>query len=534
MMKIHSHTNIGKGQAGLTLIELMIVIIIIGILAGVSMRSIQRITENFKFNETIAEMDQLAYAIVGNPNVVQNNIRIDYGYVGDTGVMPATLEDLFTNNAGVAGWEGPYIDVGFDSSPLNYMVDAWGITYTYVNPTNLAETPMILTPADGDTIDRDIASSVNSILNNTLLIRPYDVDNNMINGTNGVVEVHYSGVWNNMPYDGSEHYFESTTVPIGLHQVRVISAGDTAYKAFSVEPSTTMRSPTQMTVYPEYGAIEYVATSYLLGGTNNNELTLEIENTGSPTYYVTRVKVELTSQTNDCLDCEYPYLDEFSIGLLEYWKWNTAGRSSMVPNGAWITLDNTMNVYTGIKVLGPILFEDASDGTGDPIDLRAQRISIELSPRTGPKQEIIFTTTGSCLPASISYYAWTSDSNSEIVFEIRNSGDLDVQINSITVESDATGDTYLDMVEIPNGTNVWDASSCGVNRPKIDNSTGNVTFCLNTPVTVTGGGGTSTMALTMYDALTGTVDAGPFTGFTFDITFDIECGSNQSIQFTVP
>ena len=95
-----------SSQPGMTLMEIIIVVIILGILAGISMRSIQRIDSNARFNETIDEMNILAEAIVGNPSVIQNDIRIDFGYVGDTGVMPPTIEDLFSNVSSVSGWEG--------------------------------------------------------------------------------------------------------------------------------------------------------------------------------------------------------------------------------------------------------------------------------------------------------------------------------------------------------------------------------------------------------------------------------------------
>ncbi|MFH1853377.1 MAG: prepilin-type N-terminal cleavage/methylation domain-containing protein [Candidatus Neomarinimicrobiota bacterium] len=519
-----------RQQSGMTLIEVVIVIIIVGIIAGISMRSITRINENANFNETIAELDIVAEAIVGNPDIIQNNIRIDFGYVGDTGVMPATLDDLYSNVSGVTSWNGPYIELGFGDDPDHFKRDAWGNFYIYHLPTNPGEKPYLDTQADGDTITRDIAGSVNSLLSNTIRIRPYDVDSNMINGTNGVVHVRYSGSWHNMPYNTTDKYFESNTVPIGLRQVRVISAGDTVYKSISITPGTSMRVPEQLTVYPEYGTITYVAASYSLTGTNNNILGFNVLNSGSPTYNVTRVLIELEGLTNDCLDCKDPFLAQFST----LWAWNTFGRTALVPNGAWITLDSPLRIYTGTKSITAIEFEDASDGSGNPVNLQGLRINVEFNPSTGPKQRITFTTTGSCLPASIANVGGTTVYAAGILsFTLRNSGTLPVQINSMTANVPVNTDNiYMENVQMPASTIVWSPACSGGSRVQIRGVTNSVTFCSNTPVTITGGGGTRTAALSLYTSAVNTVRPVLDPGVNFNLTFMVECGSAQNVTLT--
>ncbi|NQU27847.1 MAG: prepilin-type N-terminal cleavage/methylation domain-containing protein, partial [Candidatus Marinimicrobia bacterium] len=466
---IHNNRYVIPGhQSGMTLIEIIIVIIIIGIIAGISTRSVRRINENARFNETIAEMNVLAEAIVGNPNVIQNNIRIDFGYVGDTGVMPPTIDDLFSNVSTVAGWDGPYVDLGYSADPGYFKRDAWGNSYTYVLPGDPAGTPRILTPADGDTITRDIAGSVNAVINNRVRIRPYDVDGNMINGSNGVVDIHYSDTWNSLPYNSSEGYFENSTIPIGLHQVRVISAADTAYKAFSIVPATSMGSPQQMTVYPLYGEVTYAAASYTLGGAGLNELSFIVNNSGGPTFNIDRVNIELTPLSNDCMNCEDPYLNQFSANMVSYWLWNS-GHSALAANGAWIILDNDLKIYSGLKSLGPFIFEDASDGTGNSIDLQSVKVDVQFHPTSGPRQSITFNTSGSCVPTSISLNGTPSNVGTSVDFNVRNSGTLAVQINSLSIETTFGANTYLGAIEIPSSTNVWDETTCGSgNRPQIN------------------------------------------------------------------
>ncbi len=529
-------STISEHQSGMTLIEIIIVIIIIGIIAGISTRSIRRINENSKFNETLAEMETLAEAIVGSPTVIQNNIRIDFGYVGDTGVMPPTIDDLFSNVSTVTGWDGPYVDLGYSGDPDYFKRDAWGNNYTYILPAAPAGTPQILAAADGDTITRDIAGSVNAILNNQVRIRPYDVDGNMINGSNGVTEIYYSGAWNSVPYQSSEGYFEITTVPIGLHQVRVISAADTAYKAFSIIPASSMGSPQQMTVYPLYGTITYAAASYSLGGAGFNELSFIVNNSGGPTFNIDRVNIEITALTNDCMNCEDPYLNQFSANMVSYWLWNS-GHSALAANGAWISLDNVLRIYSGLKSLGPIIFEDASDGTGNSINLKSAKVDVQFHPTSGPSQSITFNTSGSCVPASIALNSTPTSVGTSIDFSIRNSGTFPVQINSLSIESTFGANTYLGAIEIPSSTNVWaetiSPGGCGNGtRPQIEGNPTTATLCLNTPVTVTGGGGTSTVTINLYDHVTNST-GGPYSG-DLDITFSIECGSDQVIGYTFP
>ena len=103
---------------GFSLFELVVVIIIIGILSAVGIRSITSSSHNAKVQETLREMDALAKAFIGDPALVENGVRTDYGFVGDCGVFPAIPvdnsipSDLITNT-GYTYWSGPYISTGF-------------------------------------------------------------------------------------------------------------------------------------------------------------------------------------------------------------------------------------------------------------------------------------------------------------------------------------------------------------------------------------------------------------------------------------
>jgi prepilin-type N-terminal cleavage/methylation domain-containing protein len=132
----------GRGKA-VTLIELLIVLMIIGLLVTAAVKTWDVSLQRSRFNSTIKEMEQLSWAIAGNPDLVSGGKRSDFGYVGDIGLFPPTLKDLNENVSNFTAWHGPYIKPAFQESPQSYMMDAWGDTYIYPNPMTLSDTSPI-------------------------------------------------------------------------------------------------------------------------------------------------------------------------------------------------------------------------------------------------------------------------------------------------------------------------------------------------------------------------------------------------------
>ncbi|MBU8932380.1 MAG: type II secretion system GspH family protein [candidate division Zixibacteria bacterium] len=128
-------------QAGFTLVELVIIIVVLGILAVVAVPKFGDISESSKVVATRNEMQTLQLAIVGNPAAVAGGAYIDRGFEGDIGYAPSLLADLVAKPDSIAlynrltrlGWNGPYVD----SSNGEYLTDAWGTTYVYTPASRL-------------------------------------------------------------------------------------------------------------------------------------------------------------------------------------------------------------------------------------------------------------------------------------------------------------------------------------------------------------------------------------------------------------
>lgn len=123
------------GRRGFTLIELVIIIVVLGILAGFAVPRFADMTTSSKRTATLDEMNGLKKAIIGNPSAVAGGVYIDRGFEGDVGFAPSRLQDLAAkpdtissyNKLSRLGWNGPYID----SSGGVYLTDAWGAIYAY-------------------------------------------------------------------------------------------------------------------------------------------------------------------------------------------------------------------------------------------------------------------------------------------------------------------------------------------------------------------------------------------------------------------
>jgi hypothetical protein len=196
--------------------------------------------ENSRSQETLAEMTRLATAISGNPNLYANGVRLDFGYVGDIGALPAILGDLVTN-PGYATWDGPYLSVDYSNYSTDYLYDAWGVAY------DLSGVEIRSFGLGGDTLRVRIAANAAQLVGNS-------ISGAVTNSNGGVPGAQAGNVQIVLTYpNGSGNLRDSTItpsgdgsftfagfVPCGNHRLRAIftTANDTSETIVSVLPGS--------------------------------------------------------------------------------------------------------------------------------------------------------------------------------------------------------------------------------------------------------------------------------------------------------
>lgn len=110
-----------RHRGGFTLVELMVVIVILGLLAGFVGHNVVQNIEKARIATTRSQIKELEAAVI--------NFKID------TGVYPEDLIDLIEEPAGVSGWNPD----GYLQNSSELPTDAWGHEYYYEYPGNFAK-----------------------------------------------------------------------------------------------------------------------------------------------------------------------------------------------------------------------------------------------------------------------------------------------------------------------------------------------------------------------------------------------------------
>ncbi|MCS7259055.1 MAG: prepilin-type N-terminal cleavage/methylation domain-containing protein [candidate division WOR-3 bacterium] len=160
---------LNSNERGVTLVELIVVVLIIGIIGAVALRTIDATSYQAKFEKTKKEMFEIVKAIVGNPDIISEGRRINFGYVGDMGRLPSTIKALITNEGG--NWKGPYFTGRFLEDTLGLLLDEWGRPYHY-NPESL-----IISSSGGgkQSLTLKIADTITDLLANEVLGTVIDI-----------------------------------------------------------------------------------------------------------------------------------------------------------------------------------------------------------------------------------------------------------------------------------------------------------------------------------------------------------------------
>jgi len=271
-----------KRFTGFTLMELLVVLLIIGILSTVALRTIDATRDRALFDQTTKEMRELAYAMVGNPEIVANGQRVDFGFFGDMMRLPNDLRELMENTTNSPFWRGPYLRREFLQDTAGYRYDAWGNPYTF-NPV----TGTIATIGNGKyPMTIRVVDSVAHLTNNSIIGSITDAENNPPGDKAATVGVYLflpNGTsYFTRPDAGGYYEFSPLThggIPIGHHKlVAKRPGGDSIVKWVTVVPrSRTIVDFRFSRLFRNY--LQLVGTPKLSG--DSAGFTISIVNPGS-------------------------------------------------------------------------------------------------------------------------------------------------------------------------------------------------------------------------------------------------------------
>lgn len=228
-----------KYHHGFTLVETVIIIVVLGILAAVATVQFGDVADDARFKATLAEMDAIAKATVGNPDIYSRGARSDFGYVGDVGALPPNLDALYSNPGGYVTWDGPYIKGSLD--PMDYKYDAWNAAYGLIGTT-------IRSTGSGSNIDKVIAPNAAALIGNS--ITGFIVDANLVAPGDDykdsvVVRLVYpdgaGGLTTAIATPDKSGRFSFSGLPIGNHGLEAIfiPASDTVRMTLCISPSSS-------------------------------------------------------------------------------------------------------------------------------------------------------------------------------------------------------------------------------------------------------------------------------------------------------
>ena len=136
---------------GFTLLELSISLMVLSLIVTGGVVVISAGIDSSRQSDAIAKVLMFKKAIVGDPRNVTKEARTDFGYVGDMGSLPSSLQDLWVQGSQPpyvfdnakqmgAGWAGPYVQVGPLKFANDLARDAWGNQLQYVVQTGTSST----------------------------------------------------------------------------------------------------------------------------------------------------------------------------------------------------------------------------------------------------------------------------------------------------------------------------------------------------------------------------------------------------------
>ena len=285
----------GLTAKGLSLIEVIIILAVLATLIALLVPStVQQLTAARR-DSTLDEMEALQRALIGDPDLIAQGVRTDFGYLGDMGNLPADLDDLVVQGAQPAfgfdstmkigaGWKGPYFTLRPGSDLSSHERDAFGNDYVYDDTDYVngdgqeVDAVLVSLGADafsgGTGVDEDVTLEIlKSVTFATLGGFVFDASANPMEGAE--VAVHY-------PAGGTLASITATTDEDGFFQVDDVPFG---IRSVTLEPALTL-VPGSVLVFGGSGQhIEFRVANHSNAAITVRFLTAAYTPVSSPAFY---------------------------------------------------------------------------------------------------------------------------------------------------------------------------------------------------------------------------------------------------------
>ena len=239
-----------KKNQGFSILEVIIVLVLMGILSLAGGRSADSMDQARRFRQTLDAMERIRFKLSGNPSVLQNGHRVDYGYLRVSSLLPfnvLTLIDLPSSHP--------------DITTQDYWGNAYTINSPYGNGTNITMTSLGANGAAGGSgFDTDLAFQINVQDHYDSDTRVYLTDRNgtaLTNAHISAIQGSYSvdgGITADFTYQNAGYWSKNGGEPGIPGPMRIQVDVDAAYDTELGGPDMTVKaSPRFMTwayVYP--------------------------------------------------------------------------------------------------------------------------------------------------------------------------------------------------------------------------------------------------------------------------------------------
>ena len=304
------------GRKGFTLVEVVVILAVLAVLAGVAVPVALRIFETAADDVTREEMINLKKAMIGDSKRLQNSVRNDFGFLGDMGRLPNNLDELFvqgtlpgysfdsSRQAG-AGWRGPYITGGFANDGVEgFKKDGLGNDYSLIVGAGGLEGRLVSNGPDGlpGTAD-DIALEMLPVETNGIIrgtVR--DITGNGLPNVSVTLNFSSVGVLGAVSATTDTNgNFSFNSVPFGSHSIEVNpSSGLLALSSGSVTISSNGQNITFDVLNPSSNPAvidSMVADFGLRSSTNYDQIRINGSNVDFGSNFRSRVRVSITPTT---------------------------------------------------------------------------------------------------------------------------------------------------------------------------------------------------------------------------------------------